>query len=591
MARVISKPGPPPKSCLTCRRRRKKCDLSKPSCKRCLKGGYECLGYGDIAESRAKIRQEGPSAPIASQALSISAPNPVKMVRSKSTGNHSHALESDSIVEERQDLTSTARAYDPRPSILSAAVVPRLAGPTSLTNVDVTADSSEDFDRLWSRGPSQSAVYSRSLTYQSPRAGQFRGTLSSVKPVINDLSRAINALCQSIPPSVDATQMVREDHFGRVMHEYDLQRSNYWFMSPPPTSRRPLLAQLKLSKGMIWTIYLEVRHFQALVRIPQTPGPPIQRYIGWIDKLEEKFTTASPNNASLRDIADRLTVQLELAFLNFIMVDSASGYRLLRKALPRFLQIVAADSNLYMELPNGNLVVSFPRILSAPRYELRRFALYDVITPFVLGVPPFVEYVYDGECDSISHGLEWIHGIPVLLLQVLSQVNSWRTSSRIALGDWEDLERRVLTWQPSCDMLTEDSATESVYAARVALQEGWRHVVLIYIYMGLCGASSHDSRVQASVHRIIQLGETVAKMSIGVHLFSHCVVAGLAARLEKHRLLVNEMLLSFKDTRLWLFQGPHFSRVLYHLWHGVGAEGAPVKWDDYVRSRCAVIPI
>ncbi|KAL5633771.1 hypothetical protein ACGC1H_005836 [Rhizoctonia solani] len=559
MARIVSKPGPPPKSCLTCRQRRKKCDLSKPSCKRCVKGGYECLGYGDTAEHRAKGHQEVPGAPIASQARSVSALDPVEMVRS-------NAL--DFIPEDRRDPT----AYDARPSILSAVLISRRTGPTSPANDgNVTADSSEDFDRLWSRGPSQVVMYSRLSTQQSCYAGQFCG--------------------MSIPPSVDTTQMVREDHFGRVMHEYDLQRSNYWFMSPPPMSRRPLLAQLKWSRGMVWTIYLEARLFQALNQNPRTPASMIQGYIGWIDKLEQRFTTDSHGNTALRDVADRLMVQLELAFLNFIVVDTASGYHLLRKALPRFLQIVAANSNLYMELPNGNLVVSFPRTLSTPRFELRRFTLYDAITPFLLGVSPFVEYVYDGECDSRSHGLEWIHGVPVLFLQVLSQVNSWRASSRVIQGNWEALERRVLAWHPPSDVLTEDSATESVNTARVAVQEGWRHVVLIYIYMGMCGASSHDSRVQASVHRIVQLGETAVKLPIGLHLFSHCVVAGLAARLEKHRVFVHQMLISFKNTRVWLFQGPQFSQVLYHLWHGVGVGGEPVKWDDYVRSRCVVVPI
>ncbi|KAJ1305532.1 hypothetical protein OPQ81_000538 [Rhizoctonia solani] len=42
-----SKPGPRRRSCHTCWARRKKCDLSRPYCERCLKGGFECLGYED----------------------------------------------------------------------------------------------------------------------------------------------------------------------------------------------------------------------------------------------------------------------------------------------------------------------------------------------------------------------------------------------------------------------------------------------------------------------------------------------------------------------------------------------------------------
>ncbi|KDN33694.1 hypothetical protein RSAG8_13213, partial [Rhizoctonia solani AG-8 WAC10335] len=277
--------------------------------------------------------------------------------------------------------------------------------------------------------------------------------------------------------------MMREDHFGRVIYEYNLQRANYWFMVPSPAIRDSLLVQLKQSERMTWTMYLAARLLQALSANPAHGSTPVQGYIGWIDKLEQKFTAGSDSSLPLKDIVDRFAVQLELAYLHFTLVDSILGYNLLQKALPRFFQIVADDSNLFMEHPNGNLLVSFPRALSAPRYELRRFIIYDTVAAFVLGVPPLVQYGYDGECDSSSHGLEWIHGIPVALLDAISQVNSWRAGPRVPLDYWEVLERRVLAWQPSSAVRTEDSAAESASAARVAVQEGWRHAVLIYIYM------------------------------------------------------------------------------------------------------------
>ncbi|KAG8772974.1 hypothetical protein FRC12_002807 [Ceratobasidium sp. 428] len=38
-------PNRSPRGCVTCKRRRKKCDETKPACQRCAKGGFECLGY------------------------------------------------------------------------------------------------------------------------------------------------------------------------------------------------------------------------------------------------------------------------------------------------------------------------------------------------------------------------------------------------------------------------------------------------------------------------------------------------------------------------------------------------------------------
>ncbi|KAH7335987.1 hypothetical protein B0J17DRAFT_60711 [Rhizoctonia solani] len=49
--------GPIGTSCLTCKRRRKKCDQGRPACQRCMKGGFECLGYDHI-EQRITARLE-----------------------------------------------------------------------------------------------------------------------------------------------------------------------------------------------------------------------------------------------------------------------------------------------------------------------------------------------------------------------------------------------------------------------------------------------------------------------------------------------------------------------------------------------------
>ncbi|KAJ1305533.1 hypothetical protein OPQ81_000539 [Rhizoctonia solani] len=359
--------------------------------------------------------------------------------------------------------------------------------------------------------------------------------------------------------------MIRDGQFARIIYEYRFQRCNLWFMTPPTSIRDLLIDRLKGSKTMMWTMWLGTKLFQAVGQ--------------------------DPRSIKLVDVADRLLAQLELVYLKFTTVGSVSGYNLLQKAVPRFLQLVAANPYLYMEHPDANLVVSFRRAISAPQHELERFVIYDTAASFVLGVPPLVEYGYAEESGCVSHGFEWIHGIPFALVEIISQINSWRAGSRVAaLDDWWVLENRILDWQPRL-VVADDEDSSIGGVARLAVQESWRHVVLIYLYMGMCGVSSHDLRVQASIRQIIQLGETVANLPIGIHMFTHCVIAGIGARSEKYRSLIRQKLLSFKDTRVWLFRGPQFSKVLDHLWHGVGAGGGPVLWDDYIRSRCAVVQI
>ncbi|KAJ1305586.1 hypothetical protein OPQ81_000583 [Rhizoctonia solani] len=571
MPRASSKPGPSRTSCLTCHRRRKKCDLSKPCCKRCLNGGYECLGYGSD-EPRARVQQGNPTVLIPAQFEPTPPANPAGVVGSKTPDSVEIQCS-----EGRKDPASTNTEHDPGPSILGAALLYRMSGPISLDNDNcVPVDSSEDFDRSWPQEQNRLTVYSHShsRTRQSPRARRSFDTSSG-----------------SVPPSVDPRQMMKEGYFVHVINEYHSHRASYWFMTPSSAVRHSMVAQLLGSKRTTWVLYLGARLFQTLRQSPGAYGPPVQEYIGWIDKLDRKLTGDSCANLPQGDIVDRLKVQLELAFFKFAVVDNMSGYTLLQKAVPRFLQLAAVGPNLYIEYPNGNLVVSFPRALSAPRYELRRFIVYDTVASLLLGVPPLVEYGYDGECDSSSYGFEWVHGIPARIIEVISQINSRRASSQSRLVSWQALEARVLAWQTPFAAPDDGFTTENTDTERLAVQESWRYLALIYIYMGVCKVSSHDSRVQASVRRIFELGEMVANLPIGVHMFPHCVIAGVAARLEKHRVFVHQMLLSFRDSRVWLFRGPQFGEALYHLWHGVGSGGAPVTWDDYVHSRCAVAPI
>ncbi|CAE6467875.1 unnamed protein product [Rhizoctonia solani] len=585
-----SKPGPRRTSCLTCRKRRKKCDLARPSCDRCLKGGHECLGY-NYSEFHEETQRADANIPVPPQLQLGSMTFPASTIGSESV--HSSALNrepghphSSPPPEDRQYINRKFAGYDPTPSTFESALLHSTARSTPCTNDSNAAmHALEDYNSSWPQHRSQLATPRNGPAHQPLNTTEPLQTVSGTRTDKNYLYTIIQALYKSIPPSVDATQIMREGHFVQIIHEYHLQRAKYWFTAPPSSIT---ISLLQGPKTMIWTMYLGTKLFQALSE--NTHNTMIPRCIGWIDKLEQNFGNFR-SNSPLDGAADWLLPQFELAFLKFTTIGSSSGYLMLRKTLPVFLLLVAIDSNLHVERPSGNLAISFPRTLGAPQHELKLFVIYDTVTSLLLGVLPLVEYDYDGECDSASHGFEWMHGIPVPLIETISKVNSWRAGSRAApLDDWHNLESHVLAWQPQL-AVAEDEEFGVDITVRLAIQEGWRHVTLIYIYMGMCGVSSHDARVQASIRQIIRLGEAVDNLPIGVHVFAHCVVVGLGARYEKHRSFIHDKLLSFKGTRVWLFRGSEFSRVLEHLWHGVGAGGAPVTWDDYARSRSAVLPI
>ncbi|KAG9121300.1 hypothetical protein FRC07_002785, partial [Ceratobasidium sp. 392] len=309
-------------------------------------------------------------------------------------------------------------------------------------------------------------------------------------------------------------------------------------------------------------MYLATRIFQAL---SGTVGPEaVEPFMYWIDWFDQQATNSSCRNPSVNELGDRLAGLLEL---------------------------VAADPSLWSE--RNGLLVSLPRALSTERYEIRRFVFYDIITAFILGLPQLVEYDTD-ELSILSERvqpLEWVHGLPVELTANIVQVNAWRTSCPGIpnMNGWVDLEMRTLAWEPRTREIQGGDSFDVV--ARLAVQESWRHAVLIYIYMGMCGVSSGDFRVRSSVRQIIRLVDLISSAAIDVHLIIPCVVAGLATPYEHQRAMVRDKLESFRDTHIWLCRGSDLAAVLDHVWHGAARDGGAVTWEDYVQSRGVVLPI
>ncbi|KEP53353.1 putative fungal Zn(2)-cys(6) binuclear cluster domain protein [Rhizoctonia solani 123E] len=512
------KPGPSPTSCLTCRQRHQRCDLARPRCGRCAKGGYECLGYSDS--------RQDPHVPISSQpqpdptAILVSAERPELADLGTSGFDSKQLLNFET--EDQQYFDRTCANPDLTSSIFGSAIVYGMVGSAPLggsSYADVHVP--DDNIHMWSRNQSQSATYEPSLARRDSNATKPSDNVSAAEHGDVDFNINIQALFTSIPASVDATHILRDGYLTNIIGEYQAWRVRYWFATPPPSVRDAFMG-LKGSKAIIRAVYLGATLFQAVNK--NSGGTGALKCIGWIDELERRFDRDFYNSSTLSDAGDYLLAELELAFIKSSMISSTSGYVVLQKALPRFLHLLAVDPNLYSEHRDGNLVVSFPRTFSTPQYELKRFVMLDTIATLVLGVPPLIEYGYDGECDPVSHGLECIHGVPVVLVETICQVNSWRAGSRVApLDDWKTLEKRVMNWQTQPPIGEGgEGAVENI--ARFAIQESWRQVVLIYIYMGMCGASSHDARVQASIRQIIQLGEVVANLPIGAHMFVHCVV-------------------------------------------------------------------
>ncbi|CEL54069.1 hypothetical protein RSOLAG1IB_06779 [Rhizoctonia solani AG-1 IB] len=348
------------------------------------------------------------------------------------------------------------------------------------------------------------------------------------------------------------------------------------------------MAKMQRSRRL-GSMYLGAKVFETLVRNPEEVG--IRLCSPWV--LQYKNHVTNPDRLanrypSIQETEDKLGGLLELFFLTSIVIGTAAGYDCLRSALPHFLQLASDSPNLWVEC-NGSIYISLPAALSSDYIEIRRFAFYDSIYSPLLGLPTLVEYDLTRFpiVPSVDIPVEWVHGIPVEMVINIVEVHNWRAQAKNV--DCATLETRTLTWRWCHKDLEDIESVEAVY--RAAIQEAWRHTTLIYIYMGMCGSTSQDLRVQASVRQIIQLMRVVGDAPSDVHLAIPSVVAGIAARYEPHRAIISRKLKTFDGMRVWALRGREFADVLEYLWHGPAANGAAVGWDDYVRARCKVLPV
>ncbi|EUC54700.1 fungal Zn(2)-cys(6) binuclear cluster domain protein, putative [Rhizoctonia solani AG-3 Rhs1AP] len=566
--------GPQGLSCLTCRQRRKKCDRTRPVCKRCIKGQFRCLGYdNDPPEALLAECQLTQTAERLDPANVSSGPREMPIqVRSAEVQSGNILVSSPTFIfgslDENPGATpshgSSAHlgSFDRSGIAITSTGILELSPQSHRGSKDLPdMNELEAFNQTWPQEQSQCLVRTRTFD---------PGT-----------TRSYSTFRLNIPRAVNANAQMRGDYFTFILSEYEIHRLRKFFKPPPMPLSSGLAARMKRSNTILGFMYLGAKVFEAL------SGRPIDAVWKcckrWIASFDRQLTNHSPWRPSIKESEDRLTGLLELAYLTFLVVDTVAGYALIKRALPLFLHLVSNDLELCSER-SGQLVVSLPRALLTSRYEIKRFVFYDMMCALVLGVMPLAEYD-PGEPLVVMYPplpTEVFHGIPIEWILIIGHI--WARTS-----DWRNLETQILSWGPRISDIWSEESIELVF--RIAIQESWRHAILVYIYMNVCGVDSLDQRVQASVKQIVRLMEVVHVPPMDVHLSTPCIIAGIAARYETQRALIYQKLLSFRNTHIWVLRGADFAPILKHLWHGAGVNGGGVTWCDYINSRCALLPL
>ncbi|KEP54528.1 fungal-specific transcription factor domain protein [Rhizoctonia solani 123E] len=314
-----------------------------------------------------------------------------------------------------------------------------------------------------------------------------------------------------------------------------------------------------------------------------------------VDDFQRQITniTLTPD-MDLAKIATLLDCLLSLVLALLHIVNTPIAHSLLRKSVPFFLALAAKFPELWAE----DLSISIRHAFIGLRFEFSHFAFLDTVTALVFGTIPLIHYditLSPTLQSPMQFYMEWAHGCSPIVIVLLARVNSWRAARLIdpthpvpTLEQQQEFQACLKEWNPTIEY----GDQPALVMGRLAVQECWKHAVLIYMHMGMCEADSADPRVEASVRQVAQLSATIeTDHPLEVHMTIPCIIAAIAARKEKHRAILRKKVVVSRDDRVCLVRGADFVPVLDHLWHGAAAGGCPTTWQDYVNSRFEVLPV
>lgn len=293
--------------CLTCRKRRVKCDEIHPACQRCLKGGRECEGYSDTSLDKVKS-------------------NPyVKLTWQQPTTYESH--------EDADRLSSFIYRTSPYLSFFSGCndlwtvLIPQASW--KYPEVRDMLHSMSLFDRYMFSSQTSSLVlegdYAKSINLYN-RAMQ---SLSSSRPDIENilLSALLAWLFETIRCNMDTANM----HFTsaqRILKDY--KRKNMMLITPE------MEVVLNAVEGVEWDL-----HYQEILSWQQTE--PDLEYYPKIDNVSDAYRGLEPVMEMLtRKPSNEITVnsaqrQLEAWRASFDAYKWKPNREALTKKRPVFL--------------------------------------------------------------------------------------------------------------------------------------------------------------------------------------------------------------------------------------------------------------
>ncbi|CUA75436.1 Protein SIP4 [Saccharomyces cerevisiae S288c] [Rhizoctonia solani] len=623
-------------SCTTCVARRRKCDGIRPLCRRCTRDGVECKGY-----STPKLPIRGVSGPKKPRStLPISTTDVIDLTPSglTSSGNYpgpssvsNISTREPGIPPEWPNVGDTFSSPVPyvshnnRPSLdpllainlQPSAPIPRQAPappyhPTDIGPFDevtrtfvapkkdvrqsMTPGQASLFDALFSLARPEDDIHllaSSNLLDRTPlgpiQAGpSYNLTYGAEHNLGNrdqtDLEDSHDAqevgakLCDTL--ALD--KKVKSNTLPFVLQSYALWMRQFLFepIRIIPLAREYTLEEYSTGSAARWRM---TTISNAVRAITGSTGYTLEDLEILQFNMHQGFATTKSSFGTDR-VADRIrALQAMSTTYEFI---SVSLKVLPLSKLVKTMQAVAPIFRRGCPDPEDR-PVNLPTLLSNINVGLQYYATVDVLLSAVIGRPMNFRYdttygfgVYESIFDlENGPGTRWVYGVPDRLIIIFARMNALLEE----FGSGVDLRivRELETEIKETRAIVVASTDPSLAVGRLVVQECWRQAAYIYLYMGLCGADSHDARVIKAHGDFMEVFLRTKPGRIpDSFLVFPLPILGIATRHPDDQDLLKRRMLALPECARKETSGNQFIRMLECMWQLASQSGRPTIWSD-----------
>ncbi|CAE6382066.1 unnamed protein product [Rhizoctonia solani] len=236
--------------------------------------------------------------------------------------------------------------------------------------------------------------------------------------------------------------------------------------------------------------------------------------------------------------------------------------------------------------------VNLPGILTGFEVHLKLYATMDVLLSAVTSRPMFFRYNLEPpspQAEALLNsedgpGLRWLAGVPDRLIVTFARMNTLLEDygNRVDPEIVQELEEEILACATTC--YSGPAADPVLVLGRIVVQESWKLVAYIYLYMGLCGADSSDARVVKLRKRFISLIEGVRpRRNPDTFLVVPLMILGVATTCPTDQSIILSRLWGISECSKPGTLGNDMIRMLNSIW--TSTKNRPAVWTD-VREAC-----